>query len=136
MIITIVIPTCERPELVARCLGKIKGADEVIVTDDSKSDRTLHMIRDRFPAVKWVRGPGRGPAANRNFGASQATGDSLAFLDDDCIPAEDWVENMRKALAGAELVEGRTVEQFSVDSPVSPSMRSVQQFFEHCLNCL
>jgi GT2 family glycosyltransferase len=106
---TIVIPTCERPDLVARCLGKINGADEVIVTDDSKSDRTRQMIGDRFPAVKWVRGPGRGPAANRNFGASQATGDFIAFVDDDCIPAEDWVENMRKALAGAELVEGRTI---------------------------
>jgi len=109
MIITVVIPTCERSDLIARCLENIKGADEVIVTDDSESDRTRQMVGDRFPAVKWVRGPRRGPAANRNFGASEATGDLFAFVDDDCIPAADWVENMRTALTEAELVEGKTI---------------------------
>jgi len=109
MMITVVIPTCERSDLIARCLENIKGADEVIVTDDSESDRTRQMVGDRFPAVKWVRGPRRGPAANRNFGASAATGDLFAFVDDDCIPTSDWVENMRIALAEAELVEGKTI---------------------------
>jgi GT2 family glycosyltransferase len=51
--ISVVIPTCERPELVARCLVKITGADEVIVTDDSNCDRTRRLILDRFPGVKW-----------------------------------------------------------------------------------
>ncbi len=109
MMITVVIPTCERRELVARCLENINGADEVVVTDDSKSDRTRQMVRNRFPGVKWVRGPGRGPAANRNFGASQATGDLFAFVDDDCIPAEGWVEHIRTALAEAQVVEGKTI---------------------------
>ena len=107
--ITVIIPTCERVDLVARCLDKIYRADEIIVTDDSRTDRTRQLIGDRFPAAKWVRGPGRGPAANRNFGASEATGDLIAFVDDDCIPAPDWVENIRTALSEAELVEGKTI---------------------------
>ena len=36
--------------------------------------------------VRWNEGPRRGPAANRNFGARQADGDWLIFLDDDCNP--------------------------------------------------
>jgi GT2 family glycosyltransferase len=107
--ISVVIPTCERPELVARCLAKITGADEVIVTDDSNSDRTRQLIRDSFPGVKWIRGPRRGPAANRNFGAREATCDWIAFIDDDCIPGDRWVENLRTSLANAVLAEGKTI---------------------------
>ena len=107
--ISVVVPTCERPELVARCLAKITGAEEVIVTDDSDSDRTRQLIRDRFPGVKWVRGPRRGPAANRNFGANQATCDWIAFVDDDCIPEDRWVENLRSMLVKANLAEGKTI---------------------------
>jgi GT2 family glycosyltransferase len=107
--ISVVIPTCERPELVARCLAKVTGATEVIVTDDGKSDRTRQLIRDRFPGVKWFRGPRRGPAANRNFGASQATCDWIAFIDDDCIPGDGWVENLGSAMANASLAEGKTI---------------------------
>jgi GT2 family glycosyltransferase len=107
--ISVVIPTCDRPELVARCLAKIIGADEVIVTDDSNSDETRQLIRDRFPGVKWVKGPQRGPAANRNFGASQANWDRIAFIDDDCIPGDRCVENLKSALAHTTLVEGKTI---------------------------
>jgi len=107
--ISVVIPTCERPELVARCLEKVIGAEEVIVTDDSNSDRTRRLVHDRFPGAKWVPGPRRGPAANRNLGASQATCDWIAFIDDDCIPGDHWVENLSSAMANANLAEGKTI---------------------------
>jgi GT2 family glycosyltransferase len=107
--ISVVVPTCERPELVARCLAKITGADEVIVTDDSDCDRTRQLILDRFPRVKWVRGPRRGPAANRNFGAGHAKCDSIAFIDDDCIPGARWAENLKNVLVNASLAEGKTI---------------------------
>jgi GT2 family glycosyltransferase len=116
--ISVVIPTCERPELLATCLAKITGAEEVIVTDDGKRDRTRQLIRDRFPGVKWVRGPGRGPAANRNFGASQATCDWIAFIDDDCIPGERWVENLRSSLGNAVLAEGKTICPCKTNHPL------------------
>jgi GT2 family glycosyltransferase len=107
--ISVVIPTCERPELVTRCLANLYGADEVIVSDDSRTDRTHKLIREQFPSVKWVRGPQRGPAANRNFGASQASGDLIAFIDDDCIPSDLWVEHLKRALVETKLIEGKTI---------------------------
>lgn len=39
-------------------------------------------------AVSAVR---KGPGAARNLGARQATGGVLAFTEDDCIPAPDWL---------------------------------------------
>jgi len=35
-----------------------------------------------------------GPAKARNSGALQAKGEFLAFTDDDCIPASDWLKNL------------------------------------------
>jgi GT2 family glycosyltransferase len=107
--ITVIIPTCERPQLIACCLVNIIGADEVIVSDDSRTDSTRKLIVERFPTVRWIPGPRRGPAANRNFAAGHAAGDQLAFIDDDCLPDKKWVSNMRSALATTALVEGRTI---------------------------
>jgi GT2 family glycosyltransferase len=64
---------------------------DVIVTDDGQSSSAQAMIKDRFPWVRWTEGPRRGPAANRNHGASLAKGDWLVFTDDDCIPEAGWL---------------------------------------------
>jgi GT2 family glycosyltransferase len=123
--ISVVIPTCERPEMIARCLANLTGADEVIVSDDSQTDRTCKLIREQFPGVKWVRGPQRGPAANRNFGASQASGDRIAFVDDDCIPSDLWVGRLGRALAETNLVEGKTVCPDKTNHPFEEAVENL-----------
>jgi len=107
--ITVIIPTCERAHWIGRCLEHLDGADEIIVSDDSDTDSTRQLVSKEFPAVRWIRGPRRGPAANRNFAASHASGDQLAFIDDDCIPVKQWISNVRSALSASVLVEGRTI---------------------------
>ncbi len=41
--------------------------------------------------ARWIEGPRRGPAANRNKGATIAKGEWLVFTDDDCIPDDGWL---------------------------------------------
>jgi GT2 family glycosyltransferase len=62
-------------------------------------------------SLSVVRQPGRGPAAARQAGAAVAQGRWLAFTDDDCRPAPDWLEKLAARLAGASnsMVGGRTV---------------------------
>jgi glycosyltransferase involved in cell wall biosynthesis len=107
--ITVIIPTCERPHWIGRCIKHLGEADEIIVSDDSDTDSTRQLISREFPTVRWLQGPRRGLAANRNFAARSASGDQLAFIDDDCIPDRQWVSNLRSALSAAVLVEGRTI---------------------------
>jgi GT2 family glycosyltransferase len=64
---------------------------EVIVADDGRTSTAEAMIRERFSWVRWVAGPGTGPAANRNAGAAVARGTWLAFTDDDCLPQPEWL---------------------------------------------
>jgi GT2 family glycosyltransferase len=94
MQISIIIPTCNRPgdlELCLATLGQqltdLRDVNfEVIITDDGRRQPVTPDAIVAFPWVKLVRGPMRGPAANRNYGASVASGEILLFLDDDCVP--------------------------------------------------
>jgi GT2 family glycosyltransferase len=86
----------------------------VIVTDDGGD--AVGGLRERYPTVHFVRGPGRGPAANRNNGARHARGEWLVFTDDDCIPDSTWLAAFAEAFRDAAEVgvfEGRVY----VDSP-------------------
>lgn len=94
MIFSIIIPTYLRNDDLKKCLEALiphlQGFQpefyEIIVTDDSPNGTAQSLVHE-FPFVQWVKGPGRGPAANRNHGAKQAKGEWLVFLDDDCIPS-------------------------------------------------
>lgn len=91
---SIIIPTCNRNDFLARCLNyldidvqKVNNfLYEIIVTDDSNENIAQNFIAQKYPWVQWLEGPKRGPAANRNNGAKYAKGEWLIFLDDDCEP--------------------------------------------------
>ena len=97
--ISIVVPTYNRPAVLDSCLQAIAGQVyprdrfEVIVVDDGGTaplGQTLLHYRDKF-SLKLLHQPNSGPAAARNRGACKAAGQLLAFTDDDCAPAPDWL---------------------------------------------
>lgn len=106
-LLSIVIPTYHRNELLAKCLDCLApgvqslNSDlyEVIVTDDGSQYTAEAMIEKQYPWVKWVSGPTKGPAANRNNGVKHTTGEWLVFTDDDCLPDSHWLEEYAKATA-------------------------------------
>lgn len=128
-LISVVIPTRDRNELLARCLDRLAPCAqtlehdryEVIVSDDSAHHAARELIFDRYPWVRWSAGPCRGPAANRNAGASAARGEWLAFTDDDCVPDSGWLAAFVGRFNGDEraldVLEGRTTCKAGLDSP-------------------
>ena len=67
---------------------------EVIVVDDG-SPEPLDGIVNSFSSqlnVKLIRQANAGPATARNTGASAARNEYVVFIDDDCIPDEDWLQ--------------------------------------------
>ena len=57
---------------------------EVIVVDDGSRDQTAVHLWDAIEMdVTVLDGGGRGPAHARNIGTAAATGDYIAYLDDD-----------------------------------------------------
>jgi GT2 family glycosyltransferase len=90
--VSIIIPTYNRAGSLERCLRALPLEVEVIVVDDGSSDGTSRVpSRVGHPKLIYVHQSNRGPAAARNFGVRTATGDILAFLDDDCVPQPEWM---------------------------------------------
>lgn len=123
MKISVVIPTRHRNQTLAQCLERLApgrqtlGASdyEVIVTDDGSTSTAEAMMRERYPWVRWVAGPRKGPAANRNNGARAANGRWLAFTDDDCLPANSWLAAFVGAIqSGTDVYEGKTTSEAGV----------------------
>ncbi|MEU1290623.1 glycosyltransferase family 2 protein [Kitasatospora sp. NPDC005856] len=96
--VSVVVATRNRPSDIRHLLTAVAGCDtgivhEVILVDDA-SDQPLRVDGAQQPfAVRLIRNPRRiGAAASRNLAAEQATGDVLAFLDDDARPLPDWFQ--------------------------------------------
>jgi hypothetical protein len=66
-------------------LAQTRLPDEVIVIDDGSSDGSLDVVRNVVSPlpVKLLEQPNRGQSAARNEAARVATGDLLAFIDQD-----------------------------------------------------
>ena len=103
MLFTVIIPTNNRPGRLAKCLSALRiqtiGPElfEIIVVDDCSTleiNGTFQWPGDA-PALRMIRHSTRkGPAAARNTGARSATGEYLAFTDDDCCPNPDWLAEL------------------------------------------
>jgi ADP-heptose:LPS heptosyltransferase/GT2 family glycosyltransferase len=121
--ISVVILTHNRAKLLARCLQALarqsRPADEVLVVDNGSTDATREVLAEfsdgprageTAPSlpIRSINGPGKGGwAAARNLAVREARADWVAFTDDDCAPAEDWLERVdRHAQAGLDAVGG------------------------------
>jgi GT2 family glycosyltransferase len=100
--VSVVIPTHGRHESLARCITALAAQTlpremfEVIVSDDGSATPvapTVEPFAERIN-VSVIRRSRGGPAAARNDGARHARGQLLAFTDDDCIPAPNWLETL------------------------------------------
>lgn len=132
--ISVVVPTLDRPRELATCIAALASLDypvdryEVIVVDDGSdppatpiSAHGRHGLR-----MTWLRQPNRGPAAARNLGARRARGAILAFTDDDCVPARDWLREVAASVAKAPgALHGGTVVNGLADNSWAVASQTV-----------
>jgi GT2 family glycosyltransferase len=73
--------------------------------------------------VKLQKQPHAGPAAARNAGAARAKGQFLAFTDDDCRPAADWLHTLARRFGTTpdRAVGGRTVNALTKNPSATAS---------------
>lgn len=97
--ISVIVPAYNSEKTIERCLRSLesqtysKDSFEIIVVDDGSTDKTKKIVR-HFPNVRYYNKKNEGPAAARNFGAKQALGDILLFIDSDCEADEQWISEM------------------------------------------
>jgi glycosyltransferase involved in cell wall biosynthesis len=117
--ISIVVPTYNRPNELKRCLTALAAQDlapdefEVLVVDDGSRESAEGVISKvrSSTTIRLLRQENAGPAVARNLAAQHARGEFLAFTDDDCEPAPNWLRALLDRLRAnpRALVGGRTI---------------------------
>lgn len=112
MTISVIIATYNRAALLDECLAHLAGqdferGDEVIVVDNGSTDSTQEVIgryRDGLGVPLrslFEERPGKSHALARAIAA--ASGDVLAFTDDDVDVDRGWVAAIRRTMADGEV---------------------------------
>lgn len=138
---SVIVPTYNRTEALTHCLDALARQDypchafEVVVVDDG-GDTPLDSIIERFGdavSLRLIVSTHGGPAKARNVGASCARGRYLAFTDDDCRPAPDWLAKLARVLeqASDSMVGGRTKNGLPANPYSSTSQLIVDVVYAH-----
>ncbi len=94
---------------------------EVIVVDDYSRDDTgavCQEMKNSLINLQYiVLDSNVGAAQARNCGLEVARGEYILFIDDDCIPAQDWIEQMGGCLEQHDVIVG------AVDSPLTDYLK-------------
>ena len=131
--ISVIIPAYNRAELIGETLRTLLNqtfqAKEIIVVDDGSTDGTAEAVEREFSVFreqfsgnskfniqnstfKILRQANAGPAAARNRGLAEATGEFIHFFDSDDIAAPNKHEVQLRALleTGADIAYGPWVK--------------------------
>ena len=111
--ISVVVCTRNRVDRLRRCIKALAGVRtdqdwELVIVDNGSADGTsvfLASLPGRLGKARVVTAfePRCGLAAARNKGFGQARGSIVAFTDDDCYVADDFIDAMISAFAHPEI---------------------------------
>ncbi len=93
LLVSTIIPAYNAQDFIAEtiesALAQTYADHEIIVVDDGSTDRTCEIVDAYRDKVRLIRQENAGPAAARNRGVQESTGEWIAFLDADDL----WYEN-------------------------------------------
>ena len=139
--VSVIIPTFNAAPLIERTLRSVISQNgghgiEIIIVDDASTDNTLDVIASlAIPFIKILKQDGNhGPAAARNRGLSEATGEFMAFLDGDDFwepefldQTTEFLENHPQAVAVSVMQRHKTFNGKESVLPDPPPARQAVQ---------
>lgn len=117
-----------RREKVVRTLKSLdvqrlpKGVSlHIIVADNDETPSGKRLVtataEGMITPVQYVHAPARNISIARNACLEAATGDWVAFIDDDEFAPEDWVVNLLEAVGSHDGAFGPVLAQYGADAP-------------------
>jgi glycosyltransferase involved in cell wall biosynthesis len=143
--LTVCICTHDRPAYLRDCLDGLRqqtigpdGFDILVVDSASTADVPAQLVRlvAAVTNARLVQVGQLGVSIARNTGAAAASGDYIAYIDDDAIPAPDWVACILAAIERGNpkpaMIGGRILPQWEAPLPDwwPPRLRGVLSIIE------
>ena len=115
-------------------LSRLQTAEpwQLVVVNNGSTDKTQDLLdpfAERDPThVLIVQEALPGVANAQNAGLKHASGDIIAFCDDDCYPEPDYLERIRECFAESsiEYLGGRILLYDHLDAPVTIQTRETR----------
>jgi len=82
-----------------------RGLREILLVMEEADGKDVEEIREDSGA-RILFSNAKSPSINRNIALREATGGIVVFIDSDCIPKENWLENLLKPLDKFEGSQG------------------------------
>jgi O-antigen biosynthesis protein len=102
--ISVIVCTYNGRATIRECLEGLSRLEypnvEVLVIDDGSTDGTAEIVRE-FD-VRLVSTENRGLSAARNLGLELASGEIVAYIDDDAYPDPHWLQYLAEAFRATE----------------------------------
>jgi glycosyltransferase involved in cell wall biosynthesis len=98
--VSVIVPTYNRPEMLAECLESINGQtyqdlEVVVINDGGRDVGDIVSACNKRKNIRYLNQPtNKGLAAARNSGIRAAKGKYIAYLDDDDIYYPDHIETL------------------------------------------
>lgn len=142
-LVTVVLTTYNRPRYLRRAVETVSAQQyrpiELVVVDDCSSPPAADVLEDAAPDVAELRivrhEENRGANAARNTGVRAATGEYIAFLDDDDRWTPEKLSRQVEAFraddavglvyCGRKLVDDGTVVDVDVPEPIEGDLTKV-----------
>ena len=108
MKVSVIVPAYNAQKTIGQCIDALlaqtypRESYEVIVVDDGSTDGTTDVVKAY--QVKYLYQRNQGPATARNIGVREAQGEIILFTDSDCVPFNNWIEEMVEPFKNKEVV--------------------------------
>ena len=131
--ISVIVPAKDASLTIRECIQGLLNQQgfaferdyEVIVVDDGSQDETAKIAQEFH--IRVISQENAGPASARNTGVDHAQGELVFFTDADCVPKQNWLQQMTKSFEDSDVI-GVKGAYLCKETGLVP--RFVQQEFE------
>ena len=104
--ISVIIPMYNAEKYIKKTLNSIIEQSyqnwEIIIIENGSEDKSPDIIREyekKYPEIRMIKGPGKGPGPARNRGLKLAKGDYIVFVDADDYISENFIKQLDEGAA-------------------------------------
>jgi len=102
--VSIIIVNFNGEKFIEKCLKSLNNINyppnkvEIIVVDNGSKDKSLKIIKNKFPKVKIITNPVNNYCKSNNLGIKNSKGELIAFLNNDTKVDKNWLIELVKVI--------------------------------------